>query len=257
MNINSKATISKEKLPSDGAPGVTAKVGQMKLTAEKVIRWSGLAAIAAGVIFIVIQPIHPPDELASVSTSTWALIQTLKFSMGLLGLIGLTGIFARQVEESGWLGLAGYLLLSGFYALTTVFAFIEAYVAPVLVVDAPKFIDNILGLAFGNYSPNIGAIGGFYAVAGIMFLLGGLLLGIATFRAGVLPRWAGALLIFGAVSPPVLSIFITHPANRLLSAPISLALIWLGYSVFTGYRERSSKVITGQVSPQPTPIGIK
>jgi len=257
MNTSTSAQTSEIKTPSDTTSKVNMKVGKMKLTAEKVTRWSGLAAIAAGVIFIAIQPIHPPDELASVSTGTWAVVQTLKFSMGILGLIGLTGIFARQVNEAGWLGLAGYLMLSVFYILTTVFSFIEAYVAPLLIVDAPKFIDNILGLAFGNFSPSIGAIGGFYAVAGIMFLLGGLLLGIAIFRAGVLPRWAGALLIFGAVSPPVLSTFITHPANRLLSAPISLALIWLGYALFTGYREKSSKAFAEQGNSQSTRIGIK
>ena len=36
-----------------------------------------------------------------------------------------------------------------------------------------------------------------------MYILGPLLFGIATFRASVLPRWAGALLVLGAVLVPV------------------------------------------------------
>ena len=34
--------------------------------------------------------------------------------MGFFGLFGIAGLYARQVEKSGWLGLAGYLLFSVF-----------------------------------------------------------------------------------------------------------------------------------------------
>ena len=53
----------------------------MKITTEGLIRWSGLAAIAGGIIFAGIQPIHPADELASVTTGLWAVIIALKFVM--------------------------------------------------------------------------------------------------------------------------------------------------------------------------------
>ena len=90
----------------------------MKPTAPKLIRWAGLSAMAAGIIFVVIQPIHPPDVLSSVTTDAWAIVQSSKVAMCILGLIGLTGLYARQANEAGWLGLAGYLLFSLFYALT-------------------------------------------------------------------------------------------------------------------------------------------
>ena len=38
--------------------------------------------------------------------------------------------------------------------------------------------------------------------SGILYMLGGLLFGIATFRARILPRWAGCLLAVGAVATP-------------------------------------------------------
>jgi Na+/H+ antiporter NhaD/arsenite permease-like protein len=95
----------------------------MKPTAPKLIRWAGLSAMAAGIIFVVIQPIHPPDVLSSVTTDAWAIIQSAKVAMCILGLIGLTGLYARQANEAGWLGLAGYLLFSLFYALTLPFVF--------------------------------------------------------------------------------------------------------------------------------------
>ncbi len=36
----------------------------------------------------------------------------LKAIISLFGIFGITGIYARQVEETGWKGLAGYLLLT-------------------------------------------------------------------------------------------------------------------------------------------------
>ena len=90
----------------------------MKITTSKLIRWAGLSAMVAGILFIVIQTIHPPDILSSVTTGAWAIVHYLSIAMCFFGLLGITGIYARQVEEAGWLGLAGYLLFSLFYALT-------------------------------------------------------------------------------------------------------------------------------------------
>jgi hypothetical protein len=73
----------------------------MKITASSLIRWSGLAVLVAGLIFAGIQPIHPPDVLSSVTTGAWTIINSLKFAMCLLFLIGIAGIYARQVEEAG------------------------------------------------------------------------------------------------------------------------------------------------------------
>src|SRR5215211_8415278 len=104
----------------------------MKITASSLIRWAGLSAMAAGIIFAGIQPIHPPDVLSSVTTPRWAIITTLKTVMCLLFLIGITGLYARQVEEAGWLGLAGFLLLTLSWWLQTAFVFAEAYILPPL-----------------------------------------------------------------------------------------------------------------------------
>ena len=96
----------------------------MKPTAANLIRWSGLAAMAAGILFVVIQPLHPADVLASVTTGRWAFVHYLGVAMCFFGLLGVTGLYARQVERVGWLGFVGYLLLSLFYALTLAFQFI-------------------------------------------------------------------------------------------------------------------------------------
>jgi len=122
----------------------------MKITAANLIRWAGLAAMGAGILFIVIQAIHPLDIFPSVTTTQWAITHYLGVAMCLLGLFGMTGLYARQVEEAGWLGLAGYLLFSLFYALSLAFQFTEAFISPVVAGVARPFVEGLLGVATGH-----------------------------------------------------------------------------------------------------------
>ena len=214
----------------------------MKITSANLIRWAGLAAMAAGIIFAGIQPIHPSDVLGSVTTGAWAIIQPLKLAMCFFFLLGITGLYARQVEESGWLGLAGYLLFSLFWALDVAFHFIEAFVEPVVANEAPKFVAGLLGMVSGVPSEiSLGAIPVVYALDGIAgYVLGGLLFVIATFCAGILPRWAGGLLALGAMLPLLLSSLVHHPFDRLFAIPVGFALVWLGYALWSERREKAS-----------------
>jgi hypothetical protein len=212
----------------------------MKVTASSLIRWSGLAALVAGLIFAIIQPIHPPDVVASVATSAWAIITPLKTAMCLLFLIGITGIYARQVNEAGWLGLAGFLLLIACWWLQTAFVFAEAFIAPPLASTAPGFVDGLLGISYGHTGGiDLGALPAIYGLVSILYLLGGLVFGIATLRAGVLPRWPAGLLAIAAVLTPAAAL-LPHAIQRLAAIPVALAIAWLGYALFSERRARAS-----------------
>ncbi len=126
------------------------KESNMKITPSNLIRWTGLAAIMAGIIFAGYQPIQPPEVLSSVTTSAWAIITPLKTAMCLLFLLGWTGLYARQVKEVGWLGLAGFLLLSLSWALQMAFVFATAFILPLLATTAPTFVDGVLRSASGH-----------------------------------------------------------------------------------------------------------
>lgn len=226
----------------------------MKPTTSNLIRWTGLAAMGAGIIFATIQPIHPLDVLSSVTTTKWVVIQSFKWTMCLLGLLGMVGLYARQVKETGWLGLAGYLLFSLFYALTTAFVFAEAFVLPLLATEAPKFVEGFLGVFNGHPTDfNLGAIPVLYSVAGAAYVLGGVLFGIATFRARILPRWAAALMAVGAVAPFVLAI-LPHPLDRTFAVPMGVALVGLGYALWSERRAPVSNPlpVTGSLQFRPT-----
>ncbi len=229
----------------------------MKITTSKLIRWSGLGAMVAGIIFAGIQPIHPPDVLASVNTTAWAIITPLKTVMCLLFLLGITGIYARQVEKTGWLGLAGFLVFSLGWAITTANVFAETFIMPPLASEAPKFVDSFLGVAGGRASEvNLGAVPVLFAFAGILYMLGGLLFGIATFRAGILPRWAGGLLAATAALTP-LAALLPHALQRFVAIPMGLALAWLGYALWSERQEQASEALlirgsTSSAKPEPS-----
>jgi hypothetical protein len=250
MNTNRKTAVVRQ-IPK-------SKENKMKITAPKLIRWAGLAAILAGILFIVIQTIHPADILSSVTTGRWAIVHYLGIAMCLFGLVGIAGIYARQVEESGWLGLAGYLLFSLFYALTMGFQFVEAFISPLLPIEAPKFVEGILAIASGSSSEmNLGALPTVYSLVGLLYMLGGPLFGIATFRAGILPRWAAVIFASGGPVSALLVSLLPHPLDRIAAVPLGLGLAWLGYALWSERSEKASVPLPVKGSPQLPQTGAK
>jgi membrane protein implicated in regulation of membrane protease activity len=84
---------------------------------------------------------------------------------------------------------------------------------------------------------------------GILYMLGGLLLGIATFRARVLPRWPAGLLAVAALLTPAAAL-LPHAVQRLAAIPVALAIAWLGYALLSERRSRASEPASSTGSPQ-------
>jgi len=156
---------------------------------ENLIRWGTLAALMSGALWIaggILHLAHPPDPPGMLGYFL-NYLGTAVFSAAYLGMLGgLTGLHARQMDSYGRLGRAGFLL-----------AFVGAALA-------------FVGQATSGIFPQNGALGwlfsdpGFGFQAGVLLTsLGLLVMGIATMRAGVLPRWCGfgliALVIFLAL----------------------------------------------------------
>ena len=230
----------------------------MKITAASLIRWAGLSAMVAGIFYVVVGLFHPLETLSSATTPRWIIVHALATAMCFFGPLGMAGLYARQVKAAGWLGLAGYLLLSLFYALTMAFQFAEAFISPVLATEAPKFVHGFLGIPSGHASEmNLGALPAVYTLTGLLYVLGGLLFGIATLRARILPRWAAGLLAFGAVSPLLLASLLPHPLDRILAVPMGLALAWLGYALWSERGETVTEPVPGRGSPQLRQTGAE
>lgn len=212
--------------------------------------------MVAGAIFAAILPIRQPAVLASVNTSAFILITSFKTVMSIFGLLGITGLYARQVEKAGWLGLAGYLLLTTYFAVQMCISFIEPTVLPLLTSVAPAFVESALAMRSETTgSMDLGALQTAYWLASVLFLFGLLLFGIATFRARILPRGAAALL---AVSGPLAGILfrlLPQQLDQLTGIPTGIALAWLGFSLIFERREPTAEPVSGKNRSMSSQIG--
>ncbi|MBC7761345.1 MAG: hypothetical protein H7201_06015 [Candidatus Saccharibacteria bacterium] len=206
----------------------------MSITTSTLTRGAAVAAALAGLAYIVIQFIHPADAVASLSTQRWAIVHILSFSEAVLALVGVTGIYLRQVRQFGILGLIGYLMFGFFFILQSAFNFAEAFIAPLFVTDAPQISKDFAGL-FGRYAAvtDLGPLAALPQVGALLYVGGALLFGIAVIRARLLSRGAGILLIVAAAATPIAGALLPHALERMAAVPMGLALVWLGFSLFS------------------------
>ncbi len=67
------------------------------MNTRNLIRWAGLSALVAGICFVAMSLLHPPDTLSAVTTSRWAISHSLAIAMSVFGLLVMTWLYARQV----------------------------------------------------------------------------------------------------------------------------------------------------------------
>jgi hypothetical protein len=217
---------------------------KMKITTQSLIRASGPAAIVGGLAYALVGVLHPPNILASVTTPAWLAVHVLAVGTSIFGSIGLTGIYARQAEKTGWLGLAGYLLLNFWLAIILGFTFVEVFILPALATIAPTFVEAWLGMFNGTSNGiNLDALSTVWTITGPLYILGGILFGIATFRARILPRWAGVLLAVGTAMGPLAAV-LPLDLQPKIAVPPGLALAWLGYSLWAERRAKAAASMT-------------
>jgi hypothetical protein len=204
----------------------------MEITANRLTAAAGLCAAAAGAIFIGVQINHPPADVEHLVTGEMTVRETAKVLMTVLAMIGFTGMFLRNRSRFGVLGLVGYsLLMAGFLALFAVEC-IVGYVLPTVAHSNPGYVQDVLDAAVGGSpSGDIGHMQQLFLASGMGYALGGLLFGIALFRAGILARWACVLLAYGTTSVLALSA-LPESFNRPFAVPTGVALIGLGVSLW-------------------------
>jgi hypothetical protein len=230
----------------------------MAITATTLSRAAGVAAAAAGLIFIGVQINHPPMDVASVTTTEWVVRNSLKVLMAALALAGITGMYLLQVRKSGVLGLLGYLIFGAGYLVMMSVAFVGAYVLPALADSAPGYVNDILAVAAGGTATgDIGLMKTAIAIEGFTYLGGGLVFGIALYRARVLARWAAALLAAGTLATIAIPM-LPQSFERPFAFPTGVALVGLGYSLWRNARaEDTTTPPAGGHTPRLTTAGAK
>jgi hypothetical protein len=104
---------------------------------------------------------------------------------------------------------------------------------------------------------DLGVLPMLWNISGPIFFLGPVLFGIATFRARVLPRWAGALLALNAVFFFLGALVPPEYQAKIIMIPIGLALAWLGYALWAERRAPAAESVPSMAIPQIQPTGVK
>jgi hypothetical protein len=186
------------------------------MSIQSLSRLVGPVSIAASALIIVSQLLNLGLGLALGGQSADNIIHTLKNGLAILAmyvlLLSLTGLYLRQAESAGKLGLAGYLVAFLGTLLVAGDWWFESFIAPRIAAVAPEVMT---GAITGSMAVGAGATFG-------LFALGWTLFGVATFRAKVYPRLAAALLIVGGVVGIL-------AGSTPYQIPLAVAVGWIGF----------------------------
>ena len=187
---------------------------------SNLVRWSGLAAILGGMLWMVgitliaASPLSPgpalPYELY-MNVEDYGTVLLISVPLLVVGLIGLQ---VRQGERTGRLGLGAFVLTLAGVALIVAF---WGVVVPVEWLFPTVVFPESLWTLF---------MLGFYGA-----VLGTVLTGVVAFQAGVVPRWVAILLI---VCPPVMFFFNDQTEHAWLALLFGIPWLGLGYALWSG-----------------------
>ena len=226
----------------------------MSITTTGLVKAAGVSAVAAGLLFIGVQINHPVLTLDFVTTTEFAVRQSMKVGFSVLALAGITGLYLSQVRKSGILGLIGYLIAAAGFLTMFAIEVAALVVMPAIVDTAPAYVSDFIAVAMGGQAAgDLGLLATLNSVGGVLYMAGGLVFGIALFRAKVLARWACILL--AVATPLALAIpLVPSLSPRLFAVPTGLALIALGYSL---WRQQSAQVAAAPAGSQAEPAVVR
>jgi len=194
------------------------------MSSSNLIRWSGLAALIGGVLFVILDVVdfisfgnQPFTGVAT--TGFWIMVQGVYIVAAMLVALGLVGMYVCQAQKAGTLGLVAFVItfIGGMMATGSTWS--EAFFGPWLAKAAPELMDA---------DPAGSVITG-VILSYLLFALGWFLFGLASLRAQVLPRGAAVLLMIGAVLFLVIGFLDLPFADVVFGA----AVAWLGSALWS------------------------
>lgn len=190
------------------------------------LRWSGLVFLLGGVLGALFFLFHAgggdPPTAQAANGSLYGLEHTLGVIASLLTAVGLIGVALRLGGQRRLLVLSGFLLAFTGTVLLLGSLFADAYVVPLIAAQAPK------ALAAGGVLER--GLQGARVLPGLLDGAGFLLLGIAFLLQGGRARWAGDVLVLGAV---LFALPFTPWGITVLGAVVlGLGQAWVGYTLW-------------------------
>lgn len=189
------------------------------MTASGLYRLSGLALALVAAVFSIAELIAfsifvtygAEYDLSEVARTGAFVIQSLlTLFSGMLLLGGLVGLYLRQSEAAGKLGLVSFLAAFFGTALVVGDFYTNTFVTPMVAREASAFLDNPLSGILQVWLP---FSFGLLALSWLPFA-------IVTIRARVYPRTAAWLMVAAA--------FVALVPIPLTNLPFFVTLAWMG-----------------------------
>jgi len=221
------------------------------MSSSTLFRLSGAALVLGGALGAAGQLLHPADPEGPAMLAAYAQasqpIHLMLFFAVMLVLLGLPGVYARQSEQTGLLGLVGFLLLFfGVPLVDLIHSVVDFAILPAVVEQAPDQAMSVVLAAFEDPSWAILQMLGFPLLG-----LGVIVFGIATIRARVFPRWSGWVLVAVPIVG-IISRFLPIPPDVGTSPDgvlFYVALVGLGYALLVHRRAAT------HLTPEPPTVG--
>lgn len=216
------------------------------------LRWSGLVFLLGGALGALFFLLHAgsgdPPSAQAASGGLYGLEHTLGVVAYLLTAVGLIGVALRLGGQRHLLVLSGFLLAFTGTVLLLGSLFADAYMVPLIASQAPK------ALAAGGVLER--GLQGARILPGLVDGVGFLLVGIAVLLQGGRARWAGDVLLLGAV---LFALPLVPWGVTVLGAVVlGLGQVWVGYTLWaerdlpTVPRWVKQRLATGLLKRTPT-----
>lgn len=174
-----------------------------QMPSATIYRLSGLALLIAFALQLLGFALHPPglESLAIFVLPQYGPAHLVLAVSWTFALLGLPGLYLAQAARAGRIGLVGVVASALMALLSFELVMFEAVAAPTLASDPAA--SHLVGPDGALVNGELGMIGR-AVILGIVTLAGPVLLGVASLRAGVLPRASALLQIASVVGLPPL-----------------------------------------------------
>lgn len=196
-----------------------------KTTGIANIIYSALLIITV-ILFYVLLPVTKISSNYSilVNHSAWIPINIISMIATVFGIIGLFGMYMRQVQKTKLLTSIGFVLIIFSLVMKASAASWEFAIWPAILSENPENALLTKSLIYQNVN-----ILSFYGIFTLLFVAGYIVFGIGSLKAKLFPKWASILLIIGG---PAYAILLSIPPFGIVGLLIySMAIFGFGLSL--------------------------
>lgn len=196
-----------------------------------------LVLLVVGVLFYFLLPV---GDIASnysllVNNPSWITLNSLSLLAIIIGVIGLFGMYLRQIKESSILLLSGMIFTLFGLIMKAAATSWEFIVWPAILEKDPASTLLTESLIYKD----IGVLA-FYGLFTLFFSIGYIIFGVASLKTKIFPKWASLLLVIGG---PAYAILLSAPPFGLIGLVLyAIAILGYGFALYKNTKEEDDEL---------------